>query len=100
MPTVQNSLPPSGSPNSQKTPLELRQEEEYLAWLDHPVTRLFRAYLKSQRESLKESWANAGYVSSHDVADIYQNAGAISACSVLQQIHDLEASELYGDQDE
>lgn len=61
----------------------------------HPVTVLLFSYLSRQREGFKEDWANANFVNSHDVADVYQNAGAISACSVLKQIIEIEADDLF-----
>lgn len=57
-------------------------------------------YLEREQERLKDNWANAAYVSSHDKADVYQNAGAIAACSVLRQVRDVGVDDLYGDSDE
>lgn len=74
------------------------EQEQFQAWKQHPVTILFLQWLDSRREELKESWASAGFVNSHDVADVYLNAGAISACSVLKQIKEVEAEDLFGDE--
>lgn len=78
----------------------LQWEQEYQAWLLHPTTQAFREYLRKKREYLKEEWANAGFVSSHDVADVYQNAGAVSAASVYKELLELESQDLFGDSNE
>ena len=75
------------------------QQEAYLEWKTHPVTQAFLSYLRQKREASKEAWANAQYVDSHDKADIYMNAGAIAACSIIQDILDLEADQILGDID-
>ena len=82
------------------SPEELHWKQEYEAWLAHPTTQAFRSYLRRKREALKESWANAGFVSSHDVADVYQNAGAISTASVYKDLLELEPYDLFGDSDD
>ena len=64
-----------------------------------PVTQVFLSYRRQEREASKEAWANAQYVDSHDKADIYMNAGAIAACSIIQDILDLEADQILGDID-
>lgn len=61
------------------------------------MTQRFFQKLKEDRENFKEAWANAEFVSSHDKADVYQNAGAIASCSVLQKILEIEASDIFGD---
>ena len=74
--------------------------EEFQSWKAHPTTKRFFQFLKQQRENYKEEWAEARFVNSHDIADVYQNAGAISACSVMKQILEIEADELYEEDDE
>lgn len=55
--------------------------------------------LRKDREEHKENWANAGFVSSHDKADMYQNAGAIAACSTIEKVLNVTAYDLFGDDD-
>ena len=74
------------------------EQESFQAWKQHPVTKLLFQWLESQREEFKESWASAVFVNSHDVADVYQNAGAIAACSVIKQVLDVGVEDLFGDQ--
>lgn len=57
-------------------------------------------WVEGRRERLKESWANAAFVSSHDAADMYQNAGAISACSVYKEVREVSAEDIFGDSDD
>ena len=82
------------------TPSQQEQLELFHSWKDHPVTKRLFEYLTRKREEAKETWADAGFVNSHDVADVYLNAGAISTCSVIKMILDIEAEQLFEDSDD
>ena len=82
------------------TPLQQELSEQFQGWKDHPVTKRFFEYLNKKREEAKETWAEAGFVNSHDVADVYLNAGAISTCSVIKMILDIDAEQLFEDSDD
>ena len=85
---------------SELTPLQREQQELFHSWKDHPVTKSLFKYLDKKREEAKETWAEAGFVNSHDKADVYLNAGAISTCSVIKMILDIDAEQLFEDSDD
>ena len=82
------------------TQSQKEQQELFHSWKDHPVTKQLFKYLIQKREDAKETWAEAGFVNSHDVADVYLNAGAISTCSVIKMILDIDAEDIFEDSDE
>lgn len=50
-----------------------------------------------RREQLKECWANGEFSAAFDTEMIVKNAGATGACSMLKELLDLEAEDIFGD---
>lgn len=62
--------------------------------MEHPVTRMLRAYLSMKREDLKELWASGAFSASLETEMIAKNAGATGACSAYQDILDMDYQKL------
>lgn len=61
-------------------------QEQYLAWKDQEVTKLFLLWVSRERDNLKEQWANGLFSAAFDTEMIVKNAGATGACSAYQEI--------------
>jgi hypothetical protein len=71
-------------------------EEEFLGWLDHPVTKQLREWAHRRREDLKEQWANGTFSAAFDTEMAVKNAGATGFCSAMQELIDIDYDTLHG----
>ncbi len=69
-------------------------EEEFKAWLDHPVTRDVRKVLSLRRESLKSEWEAGRYSDLTSHGYIMLNSAAIGECRGLAYVLDLSHADL------
>lgn len=69
---------------SQKLPTE----EDFQAWLRHPVTEFLREWARVKREDLRDTWEDGNFSASFDTEFIVKNAGATGACSILKLVQD------------
>lgn len=69
-------------------------EQDFLDWLDHPVTLRFMAFLAQRKEDLKEQWASGAFTHVERYAAAISNAKAIGQCEELSRILELEHGDL------
>jgi hypothetical protein len=81
-----------------ESPLTLQQLEQYNDWLTHPVTLALNHYLRSQRELLKEQWANGAFTAPSVEQTALLTANAVGQCEVLNDLLDLEPSAFFPEQ--
>ena len=75
---------------------QIPAEEEFLAWLEHPVTQSFQHLLKIWQDSLKDQWA-AGNFQSEDVeSTAFMNAVALGQSRILDRITELDYEQFAG----
>lgn len=67
-------------------PNELPTEEEFLDWLQSPVTQLLREWARRRRQNLMERWANGDFSAAFSMEMAVKNAGATGACSILEEV--------------
>ena len=75
------------------------ERENFQEWLLHPVTKSLRDWAKRERGELMEQWANGMFSAAFDVEMAVKNAGATGACSIYQQIIDLDYQQIMGEVD-
>lgn len=78
---------------------DLKQEtsylqEQYQAWRDQEMTKIFLRWVMQSREVLKEQWANGSFSAAFDTEMIVKNSGATGACSAYQEILDFDFDQL------
>ena len=73
--------------------------EKYNDWLAHPVTVRFNQYLRRERESLKEQWANGSFTAPSAEQTALLTANAVGQCEVLSTLINLEPDQLFSEQD-
>jgi hypothetical protein len=54
-------------------------------------------WARSERERLKDAWANGNFTAAFDIEMMAKNAGATGACSALQSLLSIEFDDLYGE---
>ena len=69
---------------------ELPSEEEFLAWLSHPVTQSFRVLLEHWKEGLKEQWAQGGFQSEDYEVTLQANNQALGQVRLLTELIELD----------
>jgi hypothetical protein len=77
-------------------PRELKNEE-WVEWLQHPVTQLVRSYIKHRREDLKESWARGAYTAESEFGTKFLMAGALGEAAALQGFLDMDVDTVNGE---
>lgn len=80
--------------------LQKARSQELAEWQDHPVTRLFLEWVKTQREELKELWADGNFTAAFDIEMMAKNASATGAASIYKKILTLEVDDLWRDDNE
>ena len=58
-------------------------KEEFLGWLEHPVTKALRQALRAKIEFEKERWASGAFTDQGHFATAILNAKAIGNCEGL-----------------
>ena len=69
---------------------EVPAEEEFLAWLEDPVTQKFRKLLSSWLDSLKDQWVAGRFLSESVEETALMNAGAAGEADVLKRLMELD----------
>jgi hypothetical protein len=59
------------------------------------VTKQLRRWARLRREQLKDSWAAGEFSAAFDTEMLVKNAGATGACSILQELMNLDYDELH-----
>lgn len=70
------------------------EEQDFIDWLDHPVTQKFMTFLAQRKEDLKEQWASGAFTHVERYATAIANAKAIGRCEELSRILELEHTDL------
>lgn len=68
----------------------LLQQAEWAEWLQHPVTKEFRALLLRRIESLKDEWMAGALISETELGTKVLNNRALGACQMLKDLHELD----------
>jgi hypothetical protein len=76
--------------------VEVPSEEEFLAWLEHPVTKAYLRVLKIWREDLKEQWAQGCFRREDFDASQEALSAAMGQSTLLAQLQELEYETLVG----
>lgn len=71
------------------------QENEFKEWLAHPTTRRLREWLRGRQEQLKARWAAGEFTDLHKYGAAMLNAKAIGSCEVIDDVLNVELSDLY-----
>ena len=71
------------------------EQAQFQEWLSHPVTSQLRQWAQNRRQELMDQWANGDFFASFNTEMIAKNAGAASACSIYQQINELDFEVIY-----
>lgn len=78
---------------------ETLSEEAWKEWLQHPVTRRLREVAAERKLELMEKWAAGDFTASFTNEMIAKNAGATGACSIWDEIQEMDFSLIEGDTD-
>ena len=73
--------------------MEIPTEGEYLAWLDHPVSKAYRHLLRQWREGIKDQWALGNFTSKTMEESVILNSEAIGQVNNLERLIELEYAE-------
>lgn len=80
--------------------LVLCSKEEFLGWLDDPVTRLVRQLLQRKRQLLKDRWESGSLTDWEKNTHVILNAAAIGECKAYAWLTELEFDDLEGEMDD
>ena len=69
-------------------------KEMFIQWKEHPVTIKVLAHLRERRDDLKEMWASGNLASPNLDEMAIKNAAAQGACSVLNDLLNIDYVEL------
>ena len=69
--------------------LEVINQDEYIAWLEHPITRALILHLKADIEDLKDGWVNGAYTTEHKDGTDQLNARMLGQAQQADLILDL-----------
>jgi hypothetical protein len=75
------------------------EEQDFIDWLDHPVTLKFMAFLARRKEDLKEQWASGAFTHVERYAAAIANAKAIGQCEEISRILELEHGQLANEEE-
>ena len=76
------------------------QEEEFKAWLEHPVTKLVKQLLRGKIEFKKEQWAAGLFTDQSQFATAIMNAKAVGSCEAWDEFLAIEYEDLLGESNE
>ena len=75
-------------------------DEEFQAWLEHPVTRALQDTLRRWIRQREAEWRSGAFISSDgDWASAMNNARAVAECDICDVILRLEAKDLQQSED-
>ena len=69
-------------------------EEEFLAWLQHPVTKEVRNVLLAKREQLRQEWEGGSFGDYSKDLTILLNVGNLGTCRGYAFVTDLTYEQL------
>ncbi len=72
-------------------------KEEWVEWLQHPVTQLVRAVVRRRREDLKESWATGAYTSEGEFGTRFLGAGALGEAAAWRAFLEMDEVTVNGE---
>ena len=70
--------------------MSVSKEEEFLGWLQHPVTKQYHLMLEEWGEALKEQWAAGSFQADSPVVTTSANASALGQMSLLRDLQELD----------
>lgn len=73
------------------------QEEEFEAWLAHPVSRILLEAAERRKEAFKEQWAAGVFTDLSQYGTAILNAKAIGGCEQLDWLIGLDYETLKGE---
>lgn len=75
---------------------QLPDENEFLDWLSHPVTRQYQAFLKKWQESLKDQWGGGAFQGTSPMVTFSANAQALGQFAILGQLQEVDYEKFFG----
>jgi hypothetical protein len=73
-------------------------EEEFLLWLEDPVTGALRDWASRSKMDLMEQWASGRFTDQVHFGAAVKNAEAIGRCAILDQIVEIDFEQLKEDE--
>ena len=70
------------------------EEQDFIDWLDHPVTQKFMSFLARRKDDLKEQWASGTFTHVERYAAAIANAKAIGQCEELSRMLELQFDQI------
>lgn len=77
--------------------MEIPQEQEYLEWRQHPVTKAVFRLLWLREQGLKEQWASGAFTDQSQFGTAILNAKAIGNCEACASVRELDYVQLKGE---
>lgn len=68
--------------------------EEWLEWLGHPVTQIFRDYMKELQAEVQENWAAGMYTAESSEGTAQKNAVALGQFRLLEDLLQVDEESL------
>jgi hypothetical protein len=65
-------------------------EDDWADWLLHPITKVFREYMRKSRLDLMEQWAQGCFTNQEHFATAVANAAAIGQADLFKRLLDLD----------
>ena len=75
-------------------PLRDITDEDYAAWLDHPVTEMFLRYCNAKRFELMNQWAQGHFTDSKHEGTAQMNAEALGKAQVYGELLALQFEQI------
>ncbi len=75
----------------------LPTEEEWQAWLAHPVTEVLREWARKKQAGLQATWASGAFSHPDDVKSLAANHAALGGHSVYQEVVELDFQFILGE---
>lgn len=73
---------------------KLPEESEWNEWKQHPCTKALVSWMIEERQSMMERWATGQFSAAFTMEMAVKNAGATGACSVLEDLKDLDYNQI------
>lgn len=68
--------------------------EEWDAWVNNPVTKIFRNYLHHRLMGNQRAWVNGSFTHPSGDGTLQMNAGAIASCQLMVELLQLTSDEV------